>query len=83
VTNPDSKIRFAHDRRYNDSEFRMHVYSEIDTIKERQVAIEEKVDEVLSILRATKIGAWVIKWLAGIALTAVTVWTVWHDKRIP
>jgi hypothetical protein len=83
VTNPDSKIRYTQERRMNDMDFRVHVYSEIDAIREKQAVMESKLDEVLSILRATKIGAWVIKWLAGIALTAVTIWTVWHDKRIP
>lgn len=83
MQSPDSKIRFQHERRMNDMDFRVHVYSEIDAIREKQSVMESKLDEVLSILRATKIGAWIIKWLSGIAVAGITIWALVHDKRVP
>ena len=68
------------DRRLNDAEFRMHVYSEIDIIKERHVAMEAKIDELLSILRASKMGATFIKWCAGTVLALVSLWALIHDR---
>ena len=58
-----------------DAVFRMHVYSEIDAVKkrqdtiaDRQMKMDEKLDELLVILRASKIGAGVIRWSAAIVL---------------
>jgi hypothetical protein len=71
------------DRRENvaDTEFRAHVYTEIDSIKERQAAMDEKLDELLAILRASRIGAAMLKWVAGLGLAMVTAYAAWRGVR--
>lgn len=69
------------DRRLNDTEFRLHVYQEISDVKARQSAMETKIDELLSILRASKMGATIIKWLAGLGLAIASIWAIIHGQN--
>ena len=50
-------------------------------VDERLQAQDAKLDELLAILRASKVGVAVIKWLAGIAVAFVTGWAALKGMR--
>lgn len=77
------------ERRVMDGDLRHHLMLEMDFLKERQIAfetkydakhfqLEAKMDEVLTILKGSKILAKVISWLGGIAIAIAAVWTAMH-----
>lgn len=47
----------------------------------RLAAQDQKLDELLAILRASKVGVAIIKWLAGFAAAVVTGWAAWKGIR--
>mgnify|MGYP000864428159 FL=1 len=47
----------------------------------RLAAQDQKLDELLAILRASKVGVAIIKWLAGFAAAVVTGWAAWEGIR--
>ena len=51
-----------------DSDFRLHVMQEIDNIKETQAAQGENLAELLAILRASRFGAALIRYLGGLVI---------------
>lgn len=50
-------------------------------VDERLKAQDEKLDELLSILRASKVGVAAIKWIAGMVAAVVTGWAAWKGIR--
>ncbi len=42
---------------------------------------DAKLDELLAILRASKMGAAMVKWLAGLGITLVGAWAAWKGIR--
>jgi hypothetical protein len=71
------------ERRHMDSEFRIHITSEVDQLKERLITIETNLEEVLAILRGSKLIAASIKWLAGVAIAITAVWAALHGGGQP
>ena len=50
-------------------------------VDERLKAQDEKLDELLAILRASKMGAAAVKWLAGVGLALLGAWAAWKGVR--
>ena len=50
-------------------------------VDDRLATQDEKLDELLSILRASKMGAAMVKWLAGVGLALLGAWAAWKGVR--
>lgn len=63
----------------------MDGHDELNALREhvdaRLAAQDAKLDELLAILRASKVGVAIIKWLAGLAAAVVTGWAAWKGIR--
>jgi hypothetical protein len=65
------------DRRTDDHEFhawRKHVDSRLDIT-------DSKLDEILAAFRASKFGAHVIAWLAGLGAAVAVIWANFHSFK--
>jgi hypothetical protein len=62
-----------------------HESAELDAwrahVDDRLNTQDEKLDELLAILRASRMGAEIIKWLAGLGLTLLGAWAAWRGIR--
>lgn len=77
------------DRRVMDGDLRYHLMLEMDNVKERLAKIETrhqsfevKMDEVLTILKGSKLLAKFISWLGGIAVALAAIWTAMHSGLV-
>jgi len=50
----------------------------VAALEQRTKGIDEKVDEMLSLLRASKLGAELIKWMAGVGAAVAVIWGAFH-----
>lgn len=68
-----------------DGQFRGFVNSRINELSDNITSVDTKVDnvtskieEVLTILRLGKMGAGLIKWLAGLGAALAAIYSAWH-----
>lgn len=50
----------------------------VKALEERTEGMDQKLDEVLLILKASRLGAELVKWMAGLGAAVAVIWGAFH-----
>lgn len=63
-----------------EDQYRADVEKRLTAFEARSARVEEKLDQILAVVSAGKIGGEVIKWIGGLALAVAAILGVTHSK---